>query len=218
MNNQIKILGIKSEETYDILKNMHYAKRIPNIVNSFGLYECKKLLGIITYGIQASRSLCIGVCGEKFSNDVIELNRLFLIINKKNLASFFVAKTLKLLKKPKIVVSYSDTSMNHNGYIYQASNFFYTGLSAKRKEWRLKNSNKHSKTITEQSTLLERKNSNNYVFVNRPQKHRYVYFIGTKKQKKLYLKNLKYPIQNYPKGQNDKYTINHKTKTQELLF
>lgn len=218
MNNQIKILGIKSEETYDILKNMHYAKRIPNIVNSFGLYECKKLLGIITYGIPASRSLCIGVCGEKFSNDVIELNRLFLIINKKNLASFFVAKTLKLLKKPKIVVSYSDTSMNHNGYIYQASNFFYTGLSAKRKEWRLKNSNKHSKTITEQSTLLERKNSNNYVFVNRPQKHRYVYFIGTKKQKKLYLKNLKYPIQNYPKGQNDKYTINHKTKTQELLF
>ena len=218
MNNQIKILGIKSEETYDILKNMHYAKRIPNIVNSFGLYECKKLLGIITYGIPASRSLCIGVCGEKFSNDVIELNRLFLIINKKNLASFFVAKTLKLLKKPKIVVSYSDTSMKHNGYIYQASNFFYTGLSAKRKEWRLKNSNKHSKTITEQSTLLERKNSNNYVFVNRPQKHRYVYFIGTKKQKKLYLKNLKYPIQNYPKGQNDKYTINHKTKTQELLF
>ena len=218
MNNQIKILGIKSEETYDILKNMHYAKRIPNIVNSFGLYECKKLLGIITYGIPASRSLCIGVCGEKFSNDVIELNRLFLIINKKNLASFFVAKTLKLLKKPKIVVSYSDTSMNHNGYIYQASNFFYTGLSAKRKEWRLKNSNKHSKTITEQSTLLERKNSNNYVFVNRPQKHRYVYFNGTKKQKKLYLKNLKYPIQNYPKGQNDKYTINHKTKTQELLF
>ena len=197
---------------------MHYAKWIPNIVNSFGLYECKKLLGIITYGIPASRSLCIGVCGEKFSNDVIELNRLFLIINKKNLASFFVAKTLKLLKKPKIVVSYSDTSMNHNGYIYQASNFFYTGLSAKRKEWRLKNSNKHSKTITEQSTLLERKNSNNYVFVNRPQKHRYVYFIGTKKQKKLYLKNLKYPIQNYPKGQNDKYTINHKTKTQELLF
>ena len=218
MNNQIKILGIKSDQTHDILKNMHYAKRIPHIVKSFGLYECNKLLGIITYGVPASRSLCVGVCGEKFSYDVIELNRLFLIINKKNLASFFVAKTLKLLKKPKIVVSYSDTSMNHNGYIYQASNFFYTGLSAKRKEWRLKNSNKHSKTITEQSTLIERKNSHNYIFVNRPQKHRYIYFVGTKKQKKLYLKNLKYPIYNYPKGQNDRYAINHKTKTQELLF
>ena len=218
MNNQIKILGIKSEETYDILKNMHYAKRIPNIMFCYGLYENKNLEGIVTYGIPVSRGLCVGVCGEKFSNDVIELNRLFLLHNKKNQASKLVAESLKLLPKPKIVVSYADRSMNHNGYIYQATNFIYTGLSAQRKEWRIKDSNKHSRTLTAQHTLKEMQNSKDFIFVDRPRKHRYLYFVGSKKQKKEYLKNLKYPIQNYPKGQNDKYTINNKTKTQELLF
>ena len=75
--------------------------------------------------------------------------------------------------------------MNHTGYIYQATNFIYTGISAKRTEWRIKGSNLHSKTITEQSTLQERKhNTDIYEVVERPQKHRYIYIVGNKKDKK----------------------------------
>jgi len=215
---KMKVISINSFETYDILKNMHYAKRIPNIMFSYGLYEQNNLEGIITYGIPVSRALCVGVCGKEFQDDVLELNRLFLFNNKKNQASMLVAKSLKLLPKPKIVVSYADTSMNHNGYIYQATNFIYTGLSAKRKEWQMINSKKHSRTITGQHTLKEMQDSDDFIFVNRPRKHRYIYFIGSKKQKKQYLKKLKYPTQIYPKNQNKKYEINYKTQTQELLF
>lgn len=214
----MKVIGIKPYETYDILKNMHYAKRIPNIVFCYGLYENKNLEGIVTYGIPASRGLCIGVCGEEFQEDVIELNRLFLFNNKKNQASMLVAGSLKLLPKPKIVVSYADSSMNHNGYIYQATNFIYTGLSAKRKEWQMKDSNRHSRTITSQYTLEEMQNSDKFIFIDRPRKHRYIYFVGSKKQKKYYEKKLKYEVQSYPKTQSKKYIVDYKTKTQELLF
>ena len=214
----MKVIGINSYETHDILKNMHYAKRIPNIMFCYGLYENKNLEGIVTYGIPAGRGLCIGVCGEEFQEDVIELNRLFLFNNKKNQASMLVAGSLKLLPKPKIVVSYADSSMNHNGYIYQATNFIYTGLSAKRKEWQMKDSNKHSRTITSQYTLEEMQNSDAFVYIDRPRKHRYIYFVGSKKQKKDYKKKLKYEAQPYPKTQSEKYIVDYKTQTQELLF
>jgi hypothetical protein len=68
---------------------------------------------------------------------VLELNRLVLKYNKKNEASMLVGKSIKLLPKPKIIISYADISQNHIGYIYQATNFIYTGLSAKRKEWQM---------------------------------------------------------------------------------
>ena len=131
----------------------------------------------------------------------MELNRLVLKNNLPNEASLLVSKSLKLLPSPKIVVSYADSSQNHTGYIYQATNFLYTGLSDKRTEWRMYDSNKHSKTICETYSLQERKAQPNKFYVtDRPRKHRYLYFLGNKKQKKLYKENLKYTILNYPKG------------------
>jgi hypothetical protein len=37
-----------------------------------------------------------------------------------------------MLPKPTIVVSYADTAMGHIGYIYQASNFLFTGTTKER--------------------------------------------------------------------------------------
>ena len=180
----LRVMSIKKEETYDWILHRHYAKRIPNIMYSFGLYDDKELLGIVTYGSPPSPSLCVGICGEDYKDKVIELNRLCLLHNEKNYASFFISHSLKLLPKPMIVVSYADTSMNHNGYVYQATNFLYTGISAKRNEWRVIGSNMHSKTLCEQVSLVERQQQpDKYEHTERPRKHRYVYIVGTKKEK-----------------------------------
>ena len=111
---------------------LHYAKRMPSISHAFGLYDNKELTGVVTYGSPASPSLCIGVCGPECKDMVIELNRLCLLNNKKNEASYLVSNSLKLLPRPMIVVSYADTSMKHTGYVYQACNFIYTGKTAAR--------------------------------------------------------------------------------------
>ena len=188
-------------------------------MHSFGLYVDKKLDGIITYGMPASPALCVGVCGEDHRHLVLELNRLCLLNNKKNQASFLVGNSLKLLPKPSIVVSYADTSMNHNGYIYQATNFIYTGLSAKRTEWRIRGSNRHSRTLTAQHTLEEMQNNpDKFHRLDRPQKHRYIYFLGDKKQKKEMLSKLNYNIEPYPKGDNVNYEVGHIPKVQGVLF
>ena len=92
-------------------------------------------------------------------------------------------------------------------------------MSDKRTEWRMKNTNKHSKTICEQYSLEERKNNpDKFEVIDRPRKHRYIYFIGSKKDKKEILKQLKYPIMDYPKFENTNYKTNTNIKTQGLLI
>ena len=214
-----KVLPIKYNDTKPFILNIHYAKRIPSITYSFGLFFKNELVGIVTYGSPPSQSLCRGIAGDECRKIVLELNRLVLKNNIINEASFLVANSFKLLKKPTIIVSYADTSQNHTGYIYQATNFIYTGLSDKRTEWREINTNKHSKTICEQYSLNERKNNpDKFHLVDRPRKHRYIYIIANKKDKKNILKKLKYPILEYPKFQNKNYKTNTNIQTQGILI
>tara|TARA_R100000908_G_scaffold30764_1_gene13845 strand:+ start:4891 stop:5544 length:654 start_codon:yes stop_codon:yes gene_type:complete len=210
--------SVKSIDSYlckDWLLNKHYAKRIPSISYSFGLFD-KNLIGICTFGSPPSRSLCVGVCGEKNAHKVYELNRLCVNDNlKKNVLSFFVSSCLNLLKKDLIIVSYADTSVCHNGYIYQATNWIYTGLSAKRTErYDINNPNKHSKSVTEKKGV----DYKNLAIRERPQKHRYIYFTGSKKQKRKLKKQLNYKIQAYPKGENKRYDASYKPIIQTQLF
>ena len=210
---------ISYEDTKPFIMNIHYAKRMPSISYSFGLFSKRELIGMVSYGSPPSQSLCRGIAGDEYSNIVLELNRLVLKYNKKNEASYLVGNSFKLLPRPKIIVSYADTSQNHHGYIYQATNFIYTGLSDKRTEWRMRNSNQHSKTISEKYSLEERKNNpDKFYIIDRPQKHRYIYIVANKKDKKNLLKKLKYKISPYPKGENKNYETDNNINTQFMLF
>ena len=217
----MKVLPIKNEETYTWLLNKHYAKRIPQIMFAFGLYEDSHLVGVCTYGIPASPSLCMGICGKEYSDKVLELNRVCLMDNSKNQASYLVANSIKLLPKPTIVVSYADTGKGHVGYVYQATNFLYTGLSANRVDWTVKGlEHKHSKTLSDGMTLesIKEKYGDDFYYVERSRKHRYIYFHGDKRQKKTMNSLLKYEVEPYPKGDSQKYDSGSKVEVQGLLF
>ena len=208
----MEVKSIDSFETYDWLLNKHYAKRIPSISYSFGLYIDNVLEGVCTFGKPASPTLCIGTCGENNSKFVYELNRL--ITNDdlpKNSLSFFLSKCLKMLPSL-IIVSYADTSKNHNGYIYQATNWIYTGLSAKATDKKLIGCDKHGR----HNNAYEK--DGEYELIERSRKHRYIYFTGSKKQNKKWLKELNYKIQEYPKGKNKNYDASYKPQTQIKLF
>ena len=180
---------ISYEDTKPFILNIHYAKRMPSISYAYGLFLNNELVGMVSYGSPVSPSLCRGIAGLENKSFVIELNRLVLKYNKKNEASMLVGKSLKLLPKPKIIVSYADTKQNHIGYIYQATNFLFTGTTKPRTDIAGKNG-KHSRHHLGDKTKR----------VFRSAKHRYVFINGNKKDKKKLLKELKYPILSYPKG------------------
>ena len=65
-----KVIQIKKSETYELLKKVHYAKRIPSISYAFGLYKGSHLVGVVTYGSPPSPPLAMGICGKQYKNNV----------------------------------------------------------------------------------------------------------------------------------------------------
>jgi hypothetical protein len=187
----------------------HYLKRVPSISYAFGIFDDKILLGVITFGMPPSPPLCIGVCGEDYKDYVLELNRL--VINEgleKNILSYFIGESLRMLPKPLIIVSYAEKDFGHNGYIYQATNFIYTGLSEKRTDVVSDLHGRHAWEMKKEDR----------VYIDRARKHRYVYFVGNKKQVAEMKKQLRYKIEKYPKGDNKRYDANYKPTVQIGLF
>jgi len=203
----MKVKQISSKYAYPFLLDIHYARRIPSISWAYGLFDNDDLIGVCTYGTPASAPLKRGICGDKFKGEVIELNRLCLLDNKSNQASFLVGQSLAMLPKPKIVVSYADISHGHIGIVYQATNFIYCGLSAKRTDWKVKGKEHlHGQTIADEfrgiknrAQAMRDKYGDDFYLHPRPRKHRYVYFLGSKTQKKHYKNALKYKTEEYPK-------------------
>lgn len=201
LNNVYKyVRQITYEETKPFLLNIHYARRMPSISFAFGLFVDGDLIGIVTYGVPASNSLCRGIAGEENTYNVLELNRLCLLpkYNGENYASYLVARSLKLLPNHTFVVSYADTAWTHVGYIYQATNFIYTGATKERTD--IYANGGHSRHYDKQENRRQFRSS----------KHRYVYLVGDKRTRKQMLKELRYPIVTpYPKGEEVKYDIDN---------
>lgn len=223
--NNFTVDRIPYSECKEWLLYKHYAHRIPSISYTFGLFENGILKGVCTFGTPPVNNQRIGICGEKYSEFVIELNRLVVESNKKNITSFFVSQCLKKIDAPKIIISYADTSQNHTGYIYQATNFIYVGLSAIRTDWKIEGKeNLHNQTVSDMARGQENRrewienNIGKIELEDRARKHRYIYFIGNKKQKKEFLKALKYKIEPYPKGQNINYDASYQPTIQGILF
>ena len=198
----------RSECEYLIL-NVHYARRWPSISYAFGLFDNSsgELVGICTYGTPPSSPLRAGIAGEEYKNHVLELNRLCLSHNLKNQASYLVSRSLKLIPRNSIIISFADISKGHSGTVYQAANFLYCGLSAKRTDWAVKGKEHlHGQTIADEfrgkpnrSKLMREKYGEAFYLKPRPRKHRYVYIVGDKKFKKEVKNNLRYKVVPYPK-------------------
>lgn len=195
-----KILSLDYQEAVDFLLPKHYSGRIPSISKAFGWFIDDQLVAVITFGKPASPSLCRGICGDKYAKNVYELNRLCRIDDFNEQLSSFVAASLRRLRSQNwIIVSYADTDMNHNGYIYQATNFIYTGKTKARTD-KYTEGNKHSRHYKAENQVGLRK--------IRAPKHRYVYFCShDKKLLNDWKKSLNYPILPYPKGQNNYYRL-----------
>ena len=195
-----EIITLSSKEAWNFLKPRHYAGRKPSISRAFGWIIEGELVAVCTFGKPASPSLCDGICGKEHSTSVYELNRLCRVEELQEPLSQFVAACLRRLKSENwIIVSYSDTGMHHNGYIYQACNFLYTGQTKQRTDkWTA--SGKHSRHYRNEEQGEYRK--------VRTAKNRYVYFATHSKAKRSqWQKCLNYPIEPYPKQENQNYIL-----------
>jgi len=190
----------------DVVINNHYLHRKAPCSKAFGLFcrRCSKLVGVVVYGVSCSSTLLNGICGKDESKNIYELTRLWIKDGTpKNSESFLIGNTLKMLDK-EIIVSFAEIQQGHNGVVYQASNFFYCGLSSKFKDPKVRGlEHQHHATYANRMTMQlvkDKYGDENVYYVDRPRKHRYVFINAKGKRKKELIGKLLYKILPYPKS------------------
>jgi len=144
--------GAKNEFS-ELLQNHHYLQAKENRKFRVGfnvVLENKdnEVVGVAIFTNFPVPELVVGMFGLQRNEQegMCELSRFCLSPadqeREHNLATWFLSRAIRLLRKKKKVralLSYAD-SKYHTGIIYKAYGFKYYGLTAKRKDWKKKDS------------------------------------------------------------------------------
>lgn len=209
---QLIVQEIPKKVAYEWIENKHYAKRKCSISFVYGLFIKNKLVGVCTFGYPPNYNYNNGKCVFKTKSVLtLELNRLIVEDGlPKNTLSRFLSKAMSLLPQPNCIVSYADQNQGHTGFIYQATNWLYTGESTP----------KHRYHFADGYTFDIRRGIDNKIAehgeVIRKEKlmptQRYLFINSSKKHKNALIKDLKMGIKKYPKADNRRYDTSYECK------
>lgn len=188
----------------ELIVREHYLHRKAPCSVAFGLFMGEELKGVVCYGTPSSAPLRSGLAGPENASNVVELTRLWVCDSvPRNGESFLIGRTVGKAGK-EIVVSFADTQQGHLGIVYQATNWIYTGLSAKRTNWTIEGMDKHCQTLADKYTAAEirEKYGDRFSLQERPRKHRYVFINAKGRRRVELLAALRYKQQPYPKVAN----------------
>jgi hypothetical protein len=185
-----------------VIVREHYLHRKAPCSVAFGLFLGEDLKGVVCYGTPSSATLRSGIAGKEHAGNVVELTRLWVCDSvPRNGESYLIGRTVGKAGK-EIVVSYAEIQQGHLGIVYQATNWIYTGLSAKRTNWTIDGINKHCQTLADKYTATEirEKYGDRFSLQDRPRKHRYVFINAKGRRRAEIISSLRYEIKPYPKG------------------
>lgn len=193
----------------DWIERRHYAQRVPIVTHAFGLFHDDFVVGVCTFGPPPRNfNDSFGLFGGDTPVPCHELNRLVTDDDLgPNVLSWFLVRCLRQFDMPTSIVSYADPNKGHHGYIYQATNFYYLGLTGSEIRY-LDASDRemHARTVVSLFGTRKRESLPDGIRIEEQQgKHRYLYLHATKKDRRRLLKALQYPILPYPKGDNQTY-------------
>ena len=188
------------KQTVYACKHFHYAKRVPQAVYSYAIFNQGFFCGVIVFGYGANPQIAKPF--NLWQGQVLELVRVALN-GKQTCTSQALAMALKRLKKDnpqiKIIVSYADKDQDHKGIIYQATNWIYQGEFTKGAiKFYIRGKEVHKKTLFDRCKTGKieeiKKIYKDDIEIGRGKgKYRYI-FCFDKKERKKYLKNaLPYP-------------------------
>ena len=182
----------------------------------------EKMIGVIVYGDPIGRHSGASISEGLDRTEVYELTRLYIHDGYgSNIESWFISQSFRWLRKNqshiKALISYASPMEGHVGTIYQATNWIYQGNSIRPNDgWLFKFSEdgewQHGRTIfpyygTNDAEKIREKVTEPFWIKQELRKHRYVYILVGKKEKRRILNSLKYPALQYPKRNEAKEII-----------
>ena len=227
---RVSIRPIYKPLAREIIEKNHYSGRLSSCRYPLGIFyqtddEHKffaepeeKLIGVACYGFPVGRRVLGSIFSEEIlkTRNLLELTRLFIYDGYgKNIESLAISLSFKWLKenapKIKVLVSYADPEQGHDGAIYQATNWIYQGCGdfqlaptyslrlTENGEW-MHSRSVYSKFGSADPKKLPKQIGHTFWLKKEATKHRYIYFLGTKKENRKFHKVMKHPEMKYPKN------------------
>jgi hypothetical protein len=138
-----------------------------------------------------------------------ELARLVVWSETKNASSFLVGNSLRRLERPSAVVSYADMEHSHCGFVYQATNWIYTGAQMSHDHAYLVDGKRvHPITLRDRGISDPKRwaRENGIQTIKPHPKHRYFFLNGSKTDRKRMRAALAYEeVRPYPKCDPARY-------------
>ena len=218
---ELKMQTIDPEIAISYISKHHYSKTCTrSITVAFGFYYNRHLVGCIVFatpvGSLVTQSMAKAL--DLNGTNVLELTRLFTDDRlPKNSESYCISKAIKYIKQNfsevYYLVSYADSMYGHCGYIYQATNWIYTGEVDSKVTFEFRGRRYHARTLfgiygTSSIPKLYEILGDDLKPVYSKSKFRYVYVLGsTKSEHKLLMDELSYDSLPYPKQENKFYRM-----------
>ncbi len=184
-----------------LLVREHYLHSFPGGTDlCLGVFCEKRLLGALTLGAGPAKAYAL-VEGAK-PQDCLALTRLWLSDalpkNSESRVLGVVLRALRTSTSVKFLISYADPAQGHLGYIYQATNWLYTGLSQGTPLYDIGDGKHyHSRTLSQiygtHSVQYLQRQGIPVRLIPQQGKHRYVHFLDRSCRDRLRVTVLPYP-------------------------
>lgn len=219
---RVTVREISKSVARDFVEQYHYTHKFSSTRYALGVFyvedgehaffagENEKLIGCMTYGHPVSNRTVDSIVDGLELDEVLELTRLVCLDRYgKNLESFVISKSFEWMKKydpkVKVLVSYADPEQAHTGGIYRATNWLYQGCGYSKlmPDYSIRINEDdlwtHSRTVgarwgNKSVENLAKTIGQTFWQKEETSKHRYIYFLCNKKEKKRIMKNLKIPV------------------------
>lgn len=206
---------ISFDTAKSFIKTYEWLGTLGTSMFAYGLYFGHKLGGVVNFTKTTTWQAEISICGSEYKGKVLLLSRgASAYWTPPNTSSRLISLALKAVEndtKYRIVLAYSDRRAGEIGVVYQATNWHFIGWGATGTDYVPKSllagqdpikfhTRGLPKELKSKRALAEA--GHETVAIKRANKGRYVYFLGTKKERRELRNALRFHILPYPKRED----------------
>lgn len=191
MNPVLRVAPCSYQAAEYAVMNWHYSKRMPKgALATLGVWEDDSFIGAILFGRGATPTLA-----KSFNVSQVQFAELVRVALRSHtstvtrIVAISIATMRKASKGLRILESFADPRMGHDGTIYKAGNWTYLGTTDPKKLYLLDGVWTHQRTMTHGKASTY----NKLPFKIQPPKHRYAYPLDAAMTEQVKRISLPYP-------------------------
>lgn len=194
---------VSTRDVHEFSRRYHYTGTGGSALWRWGLWHGVVLHGVVAYNLP-TRTVCASVFGEENLHRVWHMGRLVVADESpRNSESRLIGGSLRAIRAtcPDVwgVLTYAATDVGHLGYVYQATNAIYTGTGGDYRYYTDESGGRRGSHLVGRRVLADRAEQKGWTLHHGGLKHRYLYVLGSKSQRRQRMRSLLLPSLPYPK-------------------